>query len=695
MSFRNSVKIGFKVAVALLLLLLPLSGCSKGGSSISQPTIAINGASVSCLNGLGGKISGYFAGTDSENDVHAVWGCLNEVVTEFTQWTTGAVPGQYSASELQGFLEKYFFKGGLSDATLSTTMRLKQVLVGGSTEAITMAEIQSLLADISALDTLTSNLLPATAVVFAGANNTVTDTQWTSSYKGLTQSGSGLAALFSSAGQTYQISEIQALGQAWADQLDLPANHFVRTIVTLMPTIGQTKSVLIGGSAVAVASNEWAVLAPTLANSYSYYRMASRLLATSADASMTLESANFQWLTGSVVQLLANAVQVQPNQQIPLATVQTILQGLETSGLFPSSVTTTEAMSCLQFFVLKVFNSTQASATAIDQYHMAQMQAFLSRWQTIESALETQSFASVPDFDHSIHPGWPVSLDQRGRLEFPGSASSTALYRDYSILYTAVEWMGQQWGTWPMSVDNFHSMVTDVLSFLQSINIATGTNDDIYLKLDRYANLFTWSSNGDMLLDLPEAFQLSLYTLSSYRYASVLQTAVGSSCAASDTTCYQSFWYQNRTQLFAPSPLLVNWLNANQTEWSDYSNNLGIAGGTSEWLMQYAVVHFIEVYLERWDTNGDGVINLNEAMAAYPIYQGILTTMFESAYVPSNFVLPLYTFLFAYGEPYFSMGIGGDVVFMHWYFYQDTWQFSADRKTLAEILAQLSLLITQ
>src|SRR6185437_4139839 len=111
--------------------------------------------------------------TIAEN--HALWGCLSQVVTDFNELTEGAVPGQYSAAELKSFLEKYFFSNGLSDDTVQSTLRLKQVVVGGDESFVTKGEIQKLLLFLSDMDSATTPLVSVANVLFANANDSTSN----------------------------------------------------------------------------------------------------------------------------------------------------------------------------------------------------------------------------------------------------------------------------------------------------------------------------------------------------------------------------------------------------------------------------------------------------------------------------------------------------------------------------------------
>lgn len=677
-----------------LSVLLPfVFSCSKGSQTASSGgDVSLKIASTACLDGMGAKFQNFFNGTGSNTDIHSVWACMSNVLQDFTTFTFGATPGQYSVPELKGFLVKYYFPGGLSDAAVTSTMQLKKILVGGSTDVVSKGEIVLLQQVLANLDAVTSALAPATPTLFNSANNSGSDAAWMQSYQNLNAQAPQIAKILSQSGQICTLTDIQTLIDAWADQFNLPGDSFFRQIASLIPSLGAAKAILIGGSSASLQPAEWNTLLISVASAYSYYRMAVRLTNMPSEVSMSLQSPNVQWAVGGIVGLLNQAVQARPNNQIPLAEISSLLNSLNSLGDFPSSFTPTEAMSALQFMITKLFAPSQGSATAFDSYHVAAMQQLVSRWQTVEQAVEQGNFANLPYLDKSLHPGWALPLDSVGRLQIPPVSSAT-VFREYSIIYTLIEWIGEQWGTWPLSQANFQNVVTDGLTLIHSFGWLSGTANSVYLRLLREANLFLPSSNGDMLLDLPEAFQYALYALSSYRGSHAFEQLVGQQCATTDYTCFQNLLFQNRQAMFANFPNLVNWLNANPGDWAAFAQDLSKTAGQGEWLMQFQVVHYVETFMQRWDTDPhDQLIEMNEALNAYSVYGPVLTQMLEADGISADDIEPIYTFLFAYGETPESLSFGGSVQYLYWKWHPSSWKAAADRKTLADILAALSVL---
>ncbi len=282
-----------------------------------------------------------------------------------------------------------------------------------------------------------------------------------------------------------------------------------------------------------------------------------------------------------------------------------------------------------------------------------------------------------------------MELSPGGRALMPYSGPAH-LHREFSAVFAAVEWIGQKWGGWPASQDEFHTAIKDWLDFLHSINLLTDQQDTVYLKLLREANVFLPSSDGDMQLQIVEGFQYGLFALSSYRGSHAMKE-FAANCAQDDADCFRAAWFQNRQILMDGFPRLLQWLNSDPQLWQTYATEIEVAGGAGSYLKQYMVFHYIETFLVLWDKNGDGLIDVPESLTAFQIYHPILGDLLAPIGFGPDDVEPLFTFLFKYGATPFTM-FGGSIKYLYWKWHQDAWKYQADRKTLAGVLSELNKL---
>lgn len=671
-----------KLIVASFLILV---GCSKG--SVPANELNLTFGSTDCVKGMSQRFGDFFAGKPNAADIHSNWMCVSQVVSDFVRLNKSDV---FQKDDLKIFLADHFFKSGLSDQAVLSTMKVKQLLVGGAGESISKDEISILLNKVSELDSITATLAPHMRVLFGDGDVAVSDAQWDQSFAVFSEQLPRLSALLSAANKNFFFSDAQTFIQAWADQLKLASDSPFRKIADAMPLLAKAKTLLVAGADDRVRPPEWNSLFQQIDLGFSTYRTAKRLIDLHPDdVSLALREPRLQGVVQNLITILKVSTLAQKNKQLKLNDINDFLTQLESKGYLPASITAAKAEIALQFLIDKIFAAPGATADALDVARLAEMQKFVDRWNTIKTAYESGQVASVPEFAQVIQvANWPLGLDSSGRIQIPPSVAS--LQPEYVPLFTVLEWLGSKWGTWPLSRDTFHAIVADALNVLHAFNWLSSTDDTISVRLLREANLFMPSANGNMQLERAEAFQYALFALSSYRSSHQLSKLAKDKCQDTDFACYQSILLANRQTVLSNIPALNAWLGNDPRRFQDFTASLNVISGTT-YLMEFMVINYIETFMQRFDQNGDGLINLNEAMAAYPIYGPVLTEMLAKYNIDASEIQALYTFMFNYGATPFSM-FGGSVRYLYWKWNLSSWSFSADRKTLASILAELAKL---
>jgi hypothetical protein len=144
MSFRSSLKssLGSSLALALILSVW-VAGCSFRQNPPANSQFDVKTDQLGCMDKAGAELNRFFQGSASMADVDAVWNCGSDALQAFMDKTHGAVPGSYSAEELREFIAKYFVKQvSLTPDLVKQIGFLKQVLVGGAVDRLTVDEIR-------------------------------------------------------------------------------------------------------------------------------------------------------------------------------------------------------------------------------------------------------------------------------------------------------------------------------------------------------------------------------------------------------------------------------------------------------------------------------------------------------------------------------------------------------------------------
>lgn len=668
---------GFRIALIFSTLLV--AACAKdtqnpeAGASVS---LAIGQSD--CLKGTADKIQRFFAATGSEAEISSVWTCVSKVLKDFGQYTRGSSPNGYTGAEIQGFLGKYYFEGGLSEEVINSTLTLKRVIAGGDANFLTHSELNDLIQLLGVLNSITHDVFPYTKILFTKAHTSASEADWFRAHEALDQVADRVAQVFAGPGQEYQFASLQSLLQSWATQMDLPADHIVVKAKDLVSVLAKGKALLIAGTNTQMRPDEWQPLLATLSKGYSYFRMLDRM-GSGEEKLAILGSTRLPTLVEGVIGLLDQGVQRRSDKKIPVAEIKEFLVGLKNLDYFPASITAEGAASAIQFLPNKLFAGGQAAPNAVTATTVSEMRKFLTAWKNYDTN-------GSAEFNNATRPGGAsLVFDNDGRLVLPSAGSGT--FHELSLIFTTIEWLGQQWGTWPLNQTKFNPIVADCLTILHNLDLLTDFQATVANRLMRESNLFVPSGNGDLILDKAEAFQYAVFALSGYRGSKELELAAASCAGAAP--CISALLFEKRNQLLSSFPALLAWLNNDAARWNTFSTNVGLVVGADKWLMQFVVMHYIETYMMRFDANKDQFIDFNESMVGFPVYQPVLGIILPEHGLGAGDVKPMYTFLFRHGTTPDKMS-GGKTTYVVWKLFPSSWVYTSDRNILAGILASLA-----
>lgn len=157
-AFRWSVLILFVVQVS----------CTPKFGEEPPPQRTLEVQSDPCLIKATEEIGKFVIGEADSEKLSSAWGCFNNVIVEFRKYVRGREEGKYSSQELATFIQNNFLekemlplsKKVISSELQTEFMRLKQILVGGSIENLTMDELGEILNVLTAFRTMSVELNP-------------------------------------------------------------------------------------------------------------------------------------------------------------------------------------------------------------------------------------------------------------------------------------------------------------------------------------------------------------------------------------------------------------------------------------------------------------------------------------------------------------------------------------------------------
>ncbi len=136
--------------------------------------IIVNSPESACLQTFPSALQNFVEDQGSEEEYRAAWKCLRVNLKKFERTTKGEVEGLYSANEVKIFFNDYFLKETpVSDGLMEQLMKIKVMILGGTTEDLTRSEINRLLEFIADFENETSKLKGSMRLLlFKGENVT-------------------------------------------------------------------------------------------------------------------------------------------------------------------------------------------------------------------------------------------------------------------------------------------------------------------------------------------------------------------------------------------------------------------------------------------------------------------------------------------------------------------------------------------
>jgi len=228
----------------------------------------------------------------------------------------------------------------------------------------------------------------------------------------------------------------------------------------------------------------------------------------------------------------------------------------------------------------------------------------------------------------------------------------------------------------------------------------------------RDANLFTFLSDGNELVDLDEATYLLNFIVSIGQLSSQSIEIVNSPCALKDgpkdsygwywmdAKCFREVYFANVDSHWANFPELLKFyksLNRRDREKVQMSLEMGARRmgysqdpvGMSDVQSFSGLAHYIEALFKRFDTDKTGVINLEELMRAFPIFKGELARFGKIDPSNTGMLEAVFTYLVRFEAPPI-LDFLGTSHFVAWWGWKPFWTIEGDRKSLMTVLSALN-----
>ncbi|MCE3010355.1 MAG: hypothetical protein LW875_07065 [Proteobacteria bacterium] len=254
----------------LIAILIPffLGGCDLPFGEDPPPPAPLNnklGVETECLAEVIPAMKGFMDGSASAKQVGDVWTCFGSAIELFGESTRGRFEDRYTPRELANFFERYYLKNGtkISPELLRQIFLLKQVFVGGSSEAINRKELEKLSAFAAQMRGLSLRLLPYMKLYSlnwkaSGFKELNEDIRYFEAANLEIQNAAReLGDTFARNRQSYQIENFVTLLEE-VSKLDPSSSWgWLADLKKAMPLIYKLKKTLAGGSENSIDASEW------------------------------------------------------------------------------------------------------------------------------------------------------------------------------------------------------------------------------------------------------------------------------------------------------------------------------------------------------------------------------------------------------------------------------------------------------
>ncbi len=718
-----------------------------------KPQLDLGEKATQCLSGYPEKISAFLNGRLSEADTNAFWDCATQSLNLFTSKTKSAAgDDSYSPTELQHFVEKYFLGPNekIPNGLVNEAMVLKKVFVGGSNTRISKDEIKKTLDWIQTFKRESLRIRPYLPFSMDAAVN-LTDSQREQLKNGMLAVAGAVGDALSKTVEPYSFTSLSGLLNEFSALYggDSPSGSKLQDIRRQLPTIALAKALFVSPGREILKPSDWKIVLERGVNSIFFYADSQKNWSYFSESPELLDNA--QKFSNQAFHWLQIAIANQPNNQIDFSIFRELLELAGESRIQnflgrPLKLDT--AQKTLETVIVKLLGGAVAktafpdAATASgltrpvldylqsEANQLISIQKSLSKFQNLRAGVSLMSDIPASSLEKEISQiisQRPV-LFSTNSYEITYSPESTFGEHNMQDLIQ-INWMrtvtrlifrGYSRDSARASLlqgitaDELHELYLDFWPMGTELRFLDPRTKSAARKRFLETNLFAFKADGNDVLDFGEMMDLLSYLYSSKSFSARIYNKLRPICE--DPTlgndvlygmplmtpkCFRSVFPKliillTEKNMPAFSRYFATLNEEQQAEATQYLEMAGRFDGLTQDPVEAGdmdgvavVLHYIETFFARFDTNYSGTINPDKALPAFavfkPEFKKLVTQQIQSE--PSDWQLEaIFTYLLKYGETPSrsgllwwqarrSSGVGG---------------FEADRLRILQILASLT-----
>lgn len=685
-------------------------GCAGEDVPSGNP-IAVEKNGSDCLNLFSTHVKKYFEGRMSQAEVAEFWDCTAHAVNEYQRLTAGeGQTDRYKPENVMRFLERHFMNDTHVPASLVySIMEIKRVLLAGRTDSITRAELTELKDLLMLLKSVCQDLNPHARVLFLH-NESASDEEITAASDAIKKAMGRVAIWLDQRRESYSFTQLET----FIEQIDefskkeFDGSEVFAKLRKGLGVIAPAKAILISGWKQGVDGHEWAPLLESAGDAYFAYLSFNYAFQEDLNSALAREVLPHGILAATSA--LERGARLHRTEKIPVDEWVVLFKEVEKAKWLPEAFSAAGLTGALKWFIKRpLAQGVDSESLALD--HLNVLKEQMNNW----ILLRRQAVSYLPGgarlsskYEDVLLKSRPMEWDQEGRIFYPFSPATkwTSNARVRMVWpFVILNWIKESFVGAEQDELNDEEILRaagEILPVLKGFGWLKDTENKIGTKLLRESDLFTPSSNGDALIQLHEGARYLAFVASAFRGAELWLKGAKTVCGKEpQADCVREYGADMRNDVVAAMPRLKASLSGKAAEhFVNYTRraeetSLGtvVDGkfGTGQLLQAYMIFQYIETFLNRFDADDSGYISLNESEPAFAHFGPILESLLSVSGLPDEDLRAFFTFLMKHGDTPFTM-FGGGVLWLHWKWHPESWQFESDRSTLMGILNQLSKL---
>lgn len=708
------------------LLLLATASCGLlGEKAPALRNLAYKSDSMGCLNGFSGKLKQYADGSISESEWNSSIECVSKNISLFSDFVEPTEQAGYSLEDMRAFVARFLLTTGpVSVDLVRAGFELKAALLGGSTDHISPAELKLLLSNLGEIRRITLDLLPQLRLV----NSDPTDENFIALSEMAVRAGEKLAALLPAEAKASLSADAvrKFIAECRSFGIDLdPA---------LEGAVMAGKVLVVGGSPDAIEPDSWRELArqggrvagPVLlmlrkAGPDEKPLLDRRLVVTDilSRAAHAMESAMARHGGKWSLPLLDRLVDALPASLMPYdraitkgmlrPLAQKFLRSRVTNALDLNAVHTVRELADLwsrgESVVNQIFGRIGADSAPWQRVIEAS-EEFLAGFSDPATQEDVRRIIGLVRRFRPLMAQGDRTVHFDSQLEYSRTYLSKLNALNLAAVHFIASYEAPRGAGSGLKESDLGNFFADFLPFAGELKLMDPTTLDIASKRFRDMDLFTLASDGNGYLSEEEVTYFLVYASSIASMTGLASDLVVPRCPSAGPDpfgteyvgieCFESNFFPQGDVIWGHFGGLSSYYASrgagDQKKLRDQMAMSARRYGLSQLpvgsldIQGYAgLAHYVESILFRFDRDGNGVLNLNETLGAYPLFKRLLVEIGKLDPKDDKLGQAVFTYLVKYQKIPKK-----DLSFITWYLTRPFWKISADRGALFGLISKIS-----